>query len=254
MSTDPMHQFRIENVIELETLNVLGVPVDLSITNSVLAMMIAVGLTTLFFAIATFRASLIPGRLQVVAEGLFGLIDDLAESIIGHDGKQFFPFVFTLFLFILSCNLVGMFTYFTATSQLAVTVTLAVMTIALVIIVGFMRHGIGFFKMFLPSGVPWYMAPLIVLIEVISFLVRPVTLALRLFGNMLGGHIVIKVFAGFVISLGTLGAIGYLGSALTMTTIVALTTLEFLVAYLQAFVFAVLACVYISDVVNIGHH
>jgi F-type H+-transporting ATPase subunit a len=251
---DPMHQFQIQKVIDLPAVDVFGQSVDLSITNSVLAMLIAAGLTLLFFALSTARASVIPGRGQVIAEGAFKMIDDMAESIIGHDGRQFLPYILTLFLFILSCNLVGMFTYFTATSQLAVTVTLALMTIGLVIIVGLVRHGLGFFKLFLPSGVPWYLVPLIIPIEVISFLVRPLTLSLRLFGNMVGGHIVLKVFAGFVVTLGALGIGGIAGAIFPMAAIIALTTLEFLVAYLQAFVFAVLACVYISDVVNVGHH
>ena len=251
---DPLHQFKIETVVPGPAFDVGGLHIDLSITNSVLAMMIAVGLTLLFFVLSTARASIIPGRMQVMAEGVFGLVDDLTDSMIGHDGRQFFPYVFTLFLFVLSCNLLGMFTYFTATSQVAVTGTLAAMTILLVIGVGVIRHGLGFFRMFLPSGVPWYLSWLIVIIEVISFLVRPVTLCLRLFGNMVGGHIVMKVFAGFIIALAALGVGGWIGGLLSLSTIVALTSLEFLVAYLQAFVFAVLACVYLSDVVNIGHH
>ena len=251
---DPMHQFQIQKVVDLPAVEVFGQTIDMSITNSVLAMLIAVGLTLLFFAVATARASVIPGRGQVIAEGAFKMIDDMADSIIDHDGRQFLPFILTLFLFILSCNLVGMFTYFTATSQIAVTLTLALMTISLVIIVGLVRHGLGFFKLFLPSGVPWYLVPLIIPIEVISFLVRPITLSLRLFGNMVGGHIVLKVFAGFVVTLAGLGIGGALGAVIPLSAIVALTTLEFLVAYLQAFVFAVLACVYIGDVVNVGHH
>ena len=251
---DPLHQFQIEKIYELPAFDVAGVHIDLSITNSVLAMLIAVGTTLLFFGLTTARASIIPGRGQVMAEGLFRLIDDLTDSIIGHDGKQFMPYVFTLFLFILSCNLVGMFTYFTATSQIAVTLTLAAMTILIVIGVGVFRHGIGFFKMFVPSGVPWYILLVLVPIEVIAFVMRPVTLTLRLFGNMLGGHIVTQVFAGFIISAAVLGLGGYAIGLVSFGTIVALTTLEFLVAYLQAFVFAVLTCVYLGDVVNIGHH
>ncbi len=254
LMADPLHQFKIEKIVELPTFNIGGVPVDLSITNSVMAMIIAVGLTCLFFFLTTARASIIPGRGQVMAEGVFGLIDDMTDSIIGHDGKQFLPYVLTLFLFILSCNLLGMFTYFTATSQIAVTLTLAAMTILLVLAVGFIRNGLGFFKMFVPSGVPWPILIVLVPIEVLAFIMRPVTLTLRLFGNMLGGHIVMKVFAGFVVTGLTLGGLGALIGILSMGTIVALTTLEFLVAYLQAFVFAVLACVYLSDVVNIGHH
>ncbi len=250
----PLHQFQIETFYQGPQFDIGGVHFDMSITNSVAAMLLAVGLTLFFFLLSTMRASIIPGRMQVMAEGIFGLVDDLTESIIGHDGKQFFPYVFALFLFILSCNLVGMFTIFTATSQVAVTLTLAAMTMALVLLVGFIRHGLGFFKLFAPSGVPWYIMPVLVPIEIIAFLVRPVTLTLRLFGNMVGGHIVLKVFAGFILSAAAIGAAGWAIGALSLGTMVALTTLEFLVAYLQAFVFAVLACVYLSDVVNIGHH
>jgi len=251
---DPLHQFQIQKVVELPTFEVAGVPVDLSITNSVLAMLIGVGTVILFFALTTARASIIPGRFQVMAEGLFGLIDDLSESIIGHDGRAFFPFVFSLFLFILSCNLVGMTTYFTATSQLAVTAMLAILTIGTVIVVGLLRNGLGFFKLFCPSGVPWPILPILIPIEIISFLMRPITLTLRLFGNMVGGHIVMKVFAGFIVALASAGFLGYLGGFVSLTAVVALTALEFLVAYLQAFVFAVLACVYLNDVVNLDHH
>lgn len=251
---DPLHQFQIQKVVELPGFELFGQQVDMSITNSVLAMLIAAGLTTLFFVLTTARAAVIPGRGQVMAEGLFNLIDNMADSIIGHEGRKFLPFVLTLFLFILSCNLVGMFTYFTATSQLAVTITLAIMTFLLVLGVGLIRNGLGFFKMFVPSGVPLPILFVLVPIEVIAFLMRPITLSLRLFGNMVGGHIVLKVFAGFVVTLGAMGLAGIAGAVLPMLTIVALTTLEFLVAYLQAFIFAVLACVYLSDVVNIGHH
>ncbi len=252
----PLHQFQVAPVpgLELPVFTLFGIDFNMSITNSVLAMLIAVGTTLLFFALTTARASIIPGRGQVMAEGLFKLIDDLVESIIGHDGRAFFPFIFTLFLFILSVNLVGMTTYFTATSQLAVTLSLAIMTIGTVIVVGIVRHGLGFFKLFAPSGVPWWLLPLMIVIEVVSFLMRPVTLTLRLFGNMVGGHIVMKVFAGFVVSLIAMGGLGFLGAAVSLLSVVALTTLEFLVAYLQAFVFAVLACVYLNDVVNLHHH
>ena len=186
---------------------------------------------------------------------LYELIHDLTDSIIGHEGKQFFPFVFTLFAFILAMNLLGMVPYFfTSTSQLAVTATLGILTILVVIAVGLARNGLGFFKLFVPSGVPFFVLPLVVVIEIISFLVRPVTLALRLFGNMVGGHVVLKVFGGFVVSLGALGALGIVGALVTLTGTVAITALEFMVAFLQAFVFAVLACVYLNDVVNLHSH
>jgi F-type H+-transporting ATPase subunit a len=252
---DPLHQFQIKTVFELPTFEVAGVAVNMSITNSVLAMLIAVGTVILFFGLSTARASIIPGRSQVIAESLFTLIDDLTESIIGHDGRQFFPFIFTLFMFILSVNLMGMTTYFTATSQIAVTLSLAIMTMVIVIAVGFIRNGLGFFKLFVPSGVPWWLLPMIIVIEVVSFMMRPITLTLRLFGNMVGGHIVLKVFAGFVVSMVGLGALWGIPIALaSFISVVALTALEFLVSYLQAFVFAVLACVYLNDVVNLDHH
>lgn len=246
-----MHQFEIQRVVELPT--VAGY--DLSITNSVLWMIIAAASFCLFFAMASAKAAIVPGRLQSVGEMLYELIYDLTESIIGHEGRKFFPFVFTLFAFILAMNLLGMVPYFfTSTSQLAVTATLGVLTILVVIVVGFARNGLGFFKLFVPSGVPFFVLPLVVVIEIISFLVRPVTLALRLFGNMVGGHVVMKVFGGFVVSLGALGALGVVGALVTLTGTVAITALEFMVAFLQAFVFAVLACVYLNDVVHLHSH
>jgi F-type H+-transporting ATPase subunit a len=257
---DPMHQFQIHKVVDLPTVNLPGLGVvDLSITNSVVSMGLAAGLICVFFALAA-RQAVVPGRLQSVGEMLYGLVDDLAGSIIGHEGKVFFPFVFTLFSFILAMNFLGMFLVFTATSQLAVTVTLAMLTILTVVVVGFARNGFGFFKLFVPSGVPAFLLILMVPIEIISFLVRPVTLALRLFGNIIGGHVVLKIFAGFIISLGLLAtgggiaSLGYLGSAVSLGSVVALTALEFIVAFLQAFVFAALTCVYLNDVVNLHSH
>jgi F-type H+-transporting ATPase subunit a len=257
---DPMHQFQINKVVDLPTVNLPGLGVvDLSITNSVVSMGLAAGLICVFFALAA-RQAVVPGRLQSVGEMLYSLVDDLAGSIIGHEGKVFFPFVFTLFSFILAMNFLGMFLVFTATSQLAVTVTLAMLTILTVVVVGFARNGLGFFKLFVPSGVPAFLLILMVPIEIISFLVRPVTLALRLFGNMIGGHVVLKIFAGFIISLGLLASgggiasLGILGSVVSLGSVVALTALEFIVAFLQAFVFAALTCVYLNDVVNLHSH
>ncbi|RRN65872.1 F0F1 ATP synthase subunit A [Caulobacter sp. 602-1] len=251
---DPMHQFQIQKIVELPTVTVPGLgAIDLSITNSVAAMMLAALLVITFYSLAA-RKAVIPGRLQAVGEMLYGLVDGLAESIIGHDGKKFLPFIFTLFAFVLFMNLQGMFLVFTATSQLAVTLTLGLMVILTVVAVGFAKNGIKFFKLFAPSGVPWPLYFLLVPIEILSFLIRPITLGLRLFGNMLGGHVVLKIFAGFVIALGGLGVLGWAGSALALTSVVALTALEFMVAFLQAFVFAVLACVYINDVVHLDSH
>jgi F-type H+-transporting ATPase subunit a len=251
---DPMHQFQIQKIVELPTVTVPGLgAIDLSITNSVAAMISASLLVMGFYALAARRA-VVPGRLQAVGEMLYGLVDGLAESIMGHDGKTFLPFVFTLFAFVLFMNMQGMFLVFTSTSQLAVTLTLGLMVIATVVIVGFAKNGFKFFKLFFPSGVPWPLYILLTPIEIISFLIRPITLGLRLFGNMLGGHVVLKIFAGFVIALGGLGVLGWAGSALALTSVVALTALEFMVAFLQAFVFAVLACVYLNDVLHLDSH
>jgi F-type H+-transporting ATPase subunit a len=258
---DPLHQFKIVTVVPGPTFHVGNLAVDMSITNVTLSMLIAAGLVTLLFAVLSIRPKVVPGRLQVVGEGLFGLIDDLAASIMGEESVKFFPFIFALFSFILVMNMLGLFIFFhTATSQLAVTATLAILTILTVIIVGFLRNGLGFFKLFVPSGVPWPLLFLLVPIEFISFLMRPLTLALRLFGNMLGGHIVMNIFASFVVSLGglaALGGLGYLGlpaAGVTFGAVLALITLEFVVAFLQAFVFAALTCVYLNDVVNLHKH
>ncbi len=251
----PMEQFEIQKGLQLPTVPLPGgLSVDLSLNNSIMAMLIAAGLVIAFFAIATSRAAVVPGRTQLIAEGLFGYIDDLAAGIIGPESRKFFPYVFSIFLFVLTMNMLGMFLAFTATSQLAVTATLALMTFFIVLVVGFIRNGAKMYKLFVPSGVPWYMLLLVTPIEIISFFLRPVTLALRLFGNMLGGHVALKVFAGFVPTLAALGAVGIVGAILPLAGVVALTALEFLVAFLQAFVFAVLTCVYLNDVVNLGDH
>jgi F-type H+-transporting ATPase subunit a len=257
---DPIHQFQIVPIVQIKI--PLGSAVlDLSITNVTFSMLLAAGLVILFFGTVSIAPKVIPGRMQVVGESLFEMIDGLAFSMMGEESIKFFPFIFTLFSFILTMNMLGLFIFFhTATSQLAVTATLAFMTILAVIIIGFMRNGLGFFKLFVPSGVPIFILPFVVIIEVISFVCRPFTLALRLFGNMLGGHIVMNIFASFVVGLGLLaagGGLGYLGipaAGVTLVTVVAMTTLEFVVAFLQAFVFAALTCVYLNDVVNLHHH
>ena len=260
MAADPIEQFKIEKLVDFGTVNlpVFGKS-DLAFTNSHLAMTIAFVMVVGFLTLATSKMQVVPGRWQIVGETLFGMIDNLAESIIGHDGKKYFPFVFTVFMFILAMNVLGLMLTFTVTSQLAITATFGLITIGLVLIIGFAKHGLGFFKLFVPSGVPIVLLPVIVLIEFVSFLLRPVTLALRLFGNMLGGHVALKVFAGFVVALGAMAAaggvslLGVPGAALSLSMVVALTALECLVAFLQAFVFAVLTCIYLNDVVNLGH-
>ena len=257
---DPIHQFQIQKVVDLPDVTLPGVGVvDLAITNSHIAMTLGFVLVVGFLAMVTSGAKVVPGRLQAAGESLFGMIDNLTDSIIGHEGRKYFPFIFTLFTLILVMNILGMFMTFTATSQLAVTVTFAVLTFGLVVVVGFVKNGLGFFKLFWPMGAPLALRPVVGLIEFVSFLLRPVTLALRLFGNMLGGHVALKIFAGFVVSLGALALGGGLNllafpvAALSLGMVVALTALEFLVAFLQAFVFAVLACIYLNDVVNLDH-
>ena len=253
---DPLHQFKIEKIIDLPDITLPGLgQVDLAITNSHVAMTVAFAAIVLFLTAVTAKPQIVPGRLQTVGEGVFGLIDNLTDSIIGHEGRKLFPFVFTIFTLILGMNFLGLMLAFTATSQIAVTATFGVLTIGLVLIIGFAKHGLGFFKLFVPSGVPWVLLPVIILIEFASFLLRPVTLTLRLFGNMMGGHVALKVFAGFVAAavVGQIGLLGIPVGILSIGMVTALTALEFLVAFLQAFVFAVLTCIYLNDVVNLGH-
>jgi F-type H+-transporting ATPase subunit a len=257
---DPIHQFEIVKIVDLPDVTVPGLGViDLAITNSHVAMTIAFVIIVLFLNIVTARASVVPGRLQATGETLFGMIDGLTDSIIGHEGRKYFPFVFTIFTLILAMNLLGMFLTFTATAQLAVTATFAMLTFGLVLIIGFAKNGFRFFLLFWPTGAPLVMRPIVGFIEFIAFMLRPLTLALRLFGNMLGGHVALKVFAGFVVSLGALaagGGFGLLGlpaAGLSLGMVLGLTALEFLVALLQAFVFAVLTCIYLNDVVNLDH-
>jgi F-type H+-transporting ATPase subunit a len=199
--------------------------------------------------------------MQALAEMIYGMVDGvLTGGIIGDRGRPFLPFIFTLFLFIGIMNYLGLAPLgFTATSQLAITVTLAVMTFLIVLAVGFYRNGFGFFKLFWPSGVNPVMAFVLMFIEVLSFMIRPGTLAMRLFGNMLGGHVVMFVFASFIIGLGLFGlqgglaSLGFLGSVMSFAMVIALFVLEIVVAALQAFVFAALTCIYLNEVVNLDH-
>ena len=253
---DPLHQFKIVPLTPAVEVNLpLIGQQTIAFTNSHLAMTVAFGMVVLFLTLVTAGAKVVPGRMQAAGETLFSMIDGLVDSIIGHDGRKLFPFVFTIFTFILAMNFLGLFLSFTATSQIAVTATFGVITILMVLAIGFMKHGLKFFTLFVPSGVPWLVLPFVVIIEFVSFLLRPVTLTLRLFGNMMGGHVALKVFAGFVV-VAVSGAIGWLGVPvfiLSLGMTVGLTALEFLVAFLQAFVFAVLTTIYLNDVVNLGH-
>lgn len=259
---EPMQQFLVRKVVPIEPVQIPGFgALDLSITNSVLFMLISAGLICLFFLTAA-RRQVVPGRMQAMAEMLYGMVDGvLTGGIIGDRGRPFLPFIFTLFLLIATLNVISLAPGgFSVTSQLAVTAALAVMTFTTVLVVGFVRNGLGFFKLFWPSSMHPVMALCLVPIELISFMVRPLTLAMRLFGNMLGGHVVTYMFASFVIGLGLFGLegaglakLGLLGSGVSFLMIVALMTLEFVVAFLQAFVFAALACVYLNEVVNLDH-
>lgn len=247
---DPIHQFQLHDLAG--PWNIAGH--EISFTNSALFMGIAVGLITVILLAAAARGALVPGRLQSVGEMWYEFVHNMVKNVLGHEGKAFFPLVFTIFSFVLFANMLGMFPYFfTVTSHVVVTASLAVFVVALVVVVGIAKHGLGWFKLFVPSGVPLVILPFISLIEVISFLSRPVSLGLRLFGNMLAGHIVLKVFAGFVVLLGSMGLGGIIGSIAPLGMAVALTALEFLVAFLQAFVFAILTCVYLNDALHTHH-
>ncbi|MEQ8936018.1 MAG: F0F1 ATP synthase subunit A, partial [Amphiplicatus sp.] len=207
---------------------------------------------------------LIPGPLQSTAEVFYEFVADMVRGAIGKEGMKFFPYVFTLFIFILMANLLGLLPTipgaphglhtFTTTSHIIVTFALAMLTISIVIGYGLYKNGLGFFKLFVPSGVPLWLLPLIVLIEVVSFLSRPLSLGIRLFANMLAGHIILKVFAMFIVMLlGAGAAYGWI-SIFPFLGIVAVTLLELLVAFLQAYVFAILTCIYLNDAVHAGHH
>ena len=250
MSNDPTHQFVIQKIVPIE----IG-GVDLSFTNSSLFMVATVAVASAFLYFSTSSRGLIPGRAQSVAEMSYEFIASMLREGAGKAGMKFFPMVFSLFMFILTANLLGMFPYFyTVTSQIIVTFALALFVIATVLVYGFYKHGLGFLQLFVPQGVPGALLPLVIAIEIISFLSRPISLSVRLFANMLAGHITLKVFAGFVASLGALGAVGIGGAILPLLMTVALTGLEFLVAFLQAYVFAVLTCMYLNDAVHPGGH
>ena len=207
-----------------------------------------------FFYMTTSSRGLVPSRLQSISEMAYEFVASMLRDAAGTQGMRFFPLVFSLFIFVLVANLFGMFPYFyTVTSSIIVTFCLAMLVIGTVIVYGFAKHGLGFLKLFVPEGVPGVLMPLVVMIEVISFLSRPISLSVRLFANMLAGHITLKVFAGFIVSMGTMGFLGFLGAALPLAMTVALTGLEFLVAFLQAYVFAVLSCMYLNDALHPGH-
>ncbi len=251
MAADPIAQFQIKKIM---TLGHIGGH-EIALTNSSLFMMGAVALILGLTYLATTSRSLVPGRLQSFAELTYEFVANTVRSTAGNDGMRFFPLVFSLFTFVLVLNLLGMIPgFFTVTSHIAVTGALAVLVILVVIIYGIYKNGLKFFKLFWPSGVPLFIMPLITLIEILSFLSRPLSLSVRLFANMLAGHITLKVFASFIGLLATsLGVAGWLVGILPFGMLIALTALEFLVAFLQAYVFTILTCLYLNDAIHPGH-
>ena len=250
MKTDPIHQFEIHNLVPI--LKISGT--EIHFTNSALFMVIAVALTAILLLGTTGSRRLVPTRLQSLAEMSHEFVANALRSTAGEEGMKFFPLVFSLFMFILVSNVVGLIPYmFTVSSQIIVTASLALLVFFTVIIYGFYKNGFGSFRLFVPHGIPIYILPLIVFIEVLSFLSRPISHSVRLFANMLAGHITLKVFAGFVTMLGAFGLVGWAGAVLPLGLTVALTALELLVAFLQAYVFAILTCIYLNDAIHPGH-
>ena len=249
MATDPIHQFQIKKLIPIE----VGGG-DFSFTNSALFMVLTVVGASAFLILSARGRGIVPGRWQSAAELTYEFVAKTLRDATGPSGMKFFPLVFTPFIFGLFANLWGMFPYFfTVTSHLIITVALAMIVMGTVVGYGFYKHGFRFLKLFAPSGLPGLLLPVVAFIEVLSFLSRPISLSIRLFANMLAGHITLKVFAGFVVALGSAGAAGILGAILPLAATVALTALEFLVAALQAYVFAVLTCLYLNDALHPGH-
>jgi F-type H+-transporting ATPase subunit a len=250
MASDPIHQFEIH---KLFTLGHIGGH-EIAVTNSTVYMFAAVGVVSLLMIGGSAGKSLIPTRFQSMAELSYEFVADMLRSNAGDAGMKFFPLVFSLFMFIATVNLIGIIPYtFTVTSHLIVTVCMALIVFATMTIYGFYKHGLKFLKLFVPHGIPVYILPLVVFIEVLSYFLKPVSHSVRLFANMLAGHIALKVFAGFVTMLGALGLAGWIGAVLPLGLTVALTALELLVAFLQAYVFAILTCIYLNDAIHGGH-
>jgi F-type H+-transporting ATPase subunit a len=247
---DPIHQFGINTLVDFGTIG----GVHIAFTNSALFMVIAVLLISALLILGTGSRAVVPGRIQALAEISYEFVANMLRESAGKEGMKFFPFVFSLFMFVLFLNIIGLIPYFfTVTSHIVITAALAVAVILTVIIYGFYKNGFKFLGLFVPQGVPGYLLPLVVLIEVLSFLSRPLSLSVRLFANMLAGHITLKVFASFIIMLSGFGFVGWLGAVLPFTMTVALTALEVLVAFLQAYVFAILTCMYLNDALHPSH-
>ncbi len=247
---DPLHQF---NIKRYGSFHLFGL--DLSFTNSALFALLGVAVVVAFLALGSRKRALVPGRMQSLAELFYEFVAQMVRSTMGQEGFRFFPLIFAIFAFVLISNVMGLFPYFfTVTSHIAVTGALAFMVILIVIAYGFYRHGWKFFRLFAPSGLPLPLLIVIIPIEMISFLARPFSLSIRLFANMMAGHALMEVFAGFVVMLGGAGAMGVL-AILPFATNTAILGLEFMIAVLQAYVFALLSCIYLSDVSgeHIGH-
>jgi F-type H+-transporting ATPase subunit a len=245
---DPVEQFEIHKIFSLGHIG----GQEIAFTNSSLFMFICVGAVALLMLGGSTR--LVPTRFQSVAELTYEFVVNMMRESLGEEGMKFFPLVFSIFMFVMMANVIGVIPFtFSVTSHLIVTVALALIVFFTVLLYGLYKNGFKFFKLFVPSGVPIYILPLITAIEVISFLSRPVSHSVRLFANMLAGHITIKVFAGFVAALGALGTTGILGATLPFAMTTALSALELLVAFLQAYVFAILTCIYLNDALHPGH-
>jgi len=244
MATNPMHQFEVYRIGP--QIKIAGL--DLSFTNSSLFMLLSAITICLILALGTRNKKIIPNKFQLISEMFYNFIAKMISDTAGSKAKPYFPFIFSLFMFVLFCNMVGMLPYsFTVTSHIIVTLLMAMFIFIAVTIIGFVKHGFGYLRLFVPKGVPVVLLPLITVIEIISYLSRPVSLSVRLFANMMAGHTMLKVFGGFVVSLGILGGWLPLGFS------VALTGLEILVAFLQAYVFAILTCIYLNDALNLHH-
>ncbi len=245
---DPIHQFNIHKIF---TIGHIGNQ-EIAFTNSSAYMLVAVAVIALLM-LAT-RTELVPGRLQSVAELSYEFVANTIRSTAGSEGMKFFPLIFSLFMFVTVSNLIGIIPYnFTIASHLIVTAALAFLVFFTVLIYGFYKNGLKFFKLFVPSGIPVFILPLVIFIEVFSFFLRPISHSVRLFANMLAGHIALKVFAGFIPLLAGIGIAGYFGAVLPLFMVIALTALELLVAFLQAYVFTILTCIYINDAIHPGH-
>lgn len=244
---DPIHQFLITDIVSFGD----G---GFAFTNSALFMVLTVGVILTYLLLSTRRRAIVPNRVQLVSEMLYEFVANMVRNSAGTAGMKFFPFVFSLFMFVLVANMFGMIPFFfTVTSHIIITFALAILVFAVVLVYGFYKNGFKFLKLFVPSGVPGYVLPIVVPIEIVSFLSRPISLSVRLFANILAGHITLKVFAGFIVTLGSLGFLGWLGALLPLVMTVAITALEFLVAALQAYVFAVLTSMYINDAIHPSH-